>query len=295
MGSHKSLFKNEGAFLWLSIFKKHYDKFVQLRIIRRFNQNKPINPIMKKLHLLLTLVALSNLAFPQKLPAKQENSIYAPANVKLDGKITEWENLQAYNPATEIAYTMANDKDNLYFVCSATVVEVIQKIIGGGITLSISSVDKKSVIEPVAITYPIVPWVNAQVNYLLKPSGPLSESNLKIANDKISGHLKKIEISGIKEFSDGSISVYNDKGVKGAHYIGSNKVYTYELVFPLSFIRALINEQSTFNYKVQINDGLERNNVIVVSGVGGNDSPSSNQPTPSGATNFNATYTLIKK
>ncbi len=244
---------------------------------------------------LLLILNCTFIAFSQKLPAKQELGINAPSNVKLDGKITEWGNLQAYNPATEIAYTVSNDKDNLYFVCSATVVEVIQKIIVGGITLSISAVDKKSVIEPVAVTYPIVPWANAQVDYLLKPSGPLSESNLKIANDKISGHLKKIEISGIKEFSDGSISVYNDKGVKGAHYIGSNKVYTYELVFPLSFIRALINDQSIFNYKVQINDGLERNNVIVVAGVGGNDSPSANQPTPSGATNFNATYTLITK
>jgi len=55
--------------------------------------------------------------------------------VRIDGKITEWGNFQAYNPATEISYTMANDNDKLYLVCSATQPEVIQKIIEGGINI----------------------------------------------------------------------------------------------------------------------------------------------------------------
>ncbi len=242
--------------------------------------------------LLWTLILTNVISFAQKLPNKQETSIYAPVNIKIDGKITEWGNFQAYNSATEISYTMANDNDKLYFICSATQPEVIQKIIEGGITLSISPADKKSVIEPVTITYPVVPWANSQVDYALRPSGPLTKATVSLLNNKISDHLKKIEISGVKEFPDGSISVYNDKGIIGAHYISSDKVYTYELALPLSLISAQINDQNTFNYKVQVNDGMERNNVIVVGGMGSNGSASSNQIAPNGATYFSASYTL---
>ncbi len=256
--------------------------------------------ITKKLTTSLLLILTCTVAaLSQKLPIKQEISVYAPSTIKLDGKITEWGNLQAYNPATEISYTMANDGDNLYFVCSATIPEAIQKILVSGITLSINPVDKKPVIEPVAITYPIVPWVNVQVDYLIKPSGPLSESNLKVANDRISGHLKEIKISGVKEFPDGSIPVYNDKGIVGGHYISKDKVYTYELSFPLSLIRSLINDNGNFSYKVQVN-GMGKD-VIVKGGVGPGSSAPSDQPAQPGPsymtapTYFNATYTLAKK
>lgn len=242
---------------------------------------------------LLLILNCTIAAFSQKLPVKQEISVYAPTSVKIDGKITEWGNLQAYNPATEISYTMANDNDKLYLACSATEAEVIQKIQLGGITLSISPVDKKSVIEPVAITYPIVPWVNSQINYDIRPPAPLDQSTVSLINNKISGHLKEIKISGVKEFPDGSISVYNDKGIIGGHYISSNKVYTYELSFPLSLIRSLINDKDTFNYKVQVN-GMDKN-VITVGGTSLGGSAPSDQVAPNGPTYFNASYTLTKK
>lgn len=253
----------------------------------------------KILSSLLVILNCTIVAFSQKLPAKQQTSVYAPSTVKLDGKITEWENLQAYNPATEIAYTMANDKDNLYFICSSTIPEAIQKIQLSGITLTISSADKKSVTEPVAITFPIVPWVNVQINYDLREKAPLKESLVSSINDKISGHLKEIKISGVKDFPDGSIPVYNDKGIVGGHYISKDKVYTYELSFPLSLIRSLLNDKDTFNYKVQVN-GMGKD-VITVGGVGPGSSAPSDKPAQPGAsyntapTYFNATYTLAKK
>ncbi|GAB2982829.1 hypothetical protein GCM10027049_19550 [Mucilaginibacter puniceus] len=248
---------------------------------------------------LLVILNCTIVAFSQKLPAKQEISVYAPSTIKLDGKITEWGNLQAYNPATEIAYTIANDDDKLYFICSATIPEAIQKIQFSGITLTIMPVDQKSVIAPVGITYPIVPWVNVQINYDLREKAPLKESLVSSINDKISGHLKEIKISGLKDFPEGTVPVYNDKGITGGHYISRDKVYTYELAFPLSLIRPLINDKGTFNYKVQVN-GMGKD-VITVGGVGpGMSAPSEKpaQPGPSynsAPTYFNATYTLSKK
>lgn len=241
---------------------------------------------------LLLILNCIVVAFSQKLPAKQETGVYAPSNVKLDGKITEWGNLQAYNQATEISYTMANDNDKLYFICSATVEDVIQKIIVGGITLTISSSDKKTDNIPVAITYPIVPFLKAQINYDIRPPAPLKESVVSSINDKISNYLKEIKVTGIKDFPEGSIPVYNDQGISGAQYIGSNKVYICELTLPLKFFSHLINKD-TFNYKVQLN-GMDKN-VITVGGSSLGGPASSNQPAPNGPTYFNASYTLTKK
>ena len=57
----------------------------------------------------------------QRLPNKQEEGFTAPQNVKIDGKATEWQNqFKAYNTATGIYYTVANDSTNLYLVIQAT-------------------------------------------------------------------------------------------------------------------------------------------------------------------------------
>ena len=57
------------------------------------------------------------MANAQKLPNVQQASLRAPENVKVDGKPTEWgDKLQAYNKATDVFYTIANDYNNLYLI-----------------------------------------------------------------------------------------------------------------------------------------------------------------------------------
>ena len=54
----------------------------------------------------ITIIFLTTLWFAsvqaQKLPNKQEISFRAPANVKIDGKATEWGDFKAYNSAIEL-------------------------------------------------------------------------------------------------------------------------------------------------------------------------------------------------
>src|SRR5471030_539366 len=51
----------------------------------------------------------------KKLPDIQPTDLYAPSNIKIDGKTTEWEDkFQAYNRATDVFYTVANDNNNFY-------------------------------------------------------------------------------------------------------------------------------------------------------------------------------------
>ncbi len=254
---------------------------------------------MRKIILTSLLLSGTLLTFAQKLPTKQTTSIYAPANVKIDGRATEWGKLQAFNLATEITYTMANDNDKLYFVFSAAQIQVIEKVLAGGITLTVSAVDNKTA-TPVAITYPIVPFLNVQISYNIREKAPLRQSAVDSVNNKISGHLKEIKVSGIKEITENSISVYNELGIKGAQYVGADKLYTCELALPLSYIKHLVNSKGTFNYNIQVN-GLDMKNVKEFGGVSIYDATPSDQPVAYGAsynkapTYFNAQYTLASK
>jgi len=105
----------------------------------------------------LAICALTfSAAIAQKLPNVQQKSLRAPANVKVDGKATEWDDtFQAYNHATDIYYSIANDDDKLYLVVQAKERQFINKIIGGGVELTIQKSGKKSDKDGVTIVYPV--------------------------------------------------------------------------------------------------------------------------------------------
>lgn len=74
---------------------------------------------MRRIAFWLTMICL--LAFTntqaQKLPKVQQASLHAPANIKIDGKATEWEGkFEAYNPGSRVFYTLSNDSENLYLI-----------------------------------------------------------------------------------------------------------------------------------------------------------------------------------
>lgn len=252
--------------------------------------------------LIAALLGCNFSAIAQKLPSKQEASVYAPADIKIDGKATEWNNtFQAYNHAVETWYTISNDENNLYLVFRSNETEVTQKIITGGITFTVSPIDKKSETNPVSITYPVVPWMSAQVDYLLKPSGPVKDADVKFLNKKINDQLKEIKVTGVKTIPDGAVSVYNDQGIKGAHLLDNQKNYICEMTFPLALIKHLIDDKGTFAYRVQVT-GIDVKTTIIVGGrSAGDPAPPSADAVPHGLlydsspTYFTSSYTLAKK
>lgn len=87
--------------------------------------------------LIILTVIISFAANAQKLPTVQKSSLRAPSNIKIDGETTEWgDKFQAYNTATDIFYTMANDDRGLYLVVQSGDPKIIQRLTGG-ITLTI--------------------------------------------------------------------------------------------------------------------------------------------------------------
>jgi len=109
----------------------------------------------------------------QKLPSIQQNSVYAPANIKVDGKATEWDNkFQAYNNHVEFFYTLANNDDNLYLTVQATQKEIIRRIMTGGITLTINKSGKKNDKDGESITFPLFDSNNRFTPRYTAGSGP---------------------------------------------------------------------------------------------------------------------------
>lgn len=65
--------------------------------------------------LLVILTGQLSVAFAQKLPKVQTTSVWAPPNIKIDGKTTEWnDRFQAHNTGNHVFYTLSNDNKNLY-------------------------------------------------------------------------------------------------------------------------------------------------------------------------------------
>jgi hypothetical protein len=205
-------------------------------------------PIKYPYYWLALTLCVSLSANAQKLPNIQPAGLYAPANVKIDGKPTEWNNqFQAFNKSTSLFYTLANSNDNLYLTVQAADKTTINKMLGGGLTLLISSKDKNTV--PVSITTPILPSRNRAV----VTKDPLLDTDLPEANKAISGGLKEMAIKGLTAIPDSAISIYNEYGIKIAAQMDINKIYTCELVIPLKYINQLTSAVGTFNYNITLN------------------------------------------
>jgi len=224
----------------------------------------------------LLLVCGWTSVYAQKLPIVQKEGVYAPANVKIDGKPTEWNNeFKAYNKSTEVFYTIANDDNNLYLTIQAIEPEVINKIIGGGITLTINKYGNKKDKKGISITYPVTEG-DAAPRFLLSGRSVVNLSAKEIEtmiagyNKKLGQSFKWIKLAGVAG-QDELISVYNQDGFKVAGLFDKKKHYTYELSVPLKYLEVLIGEVSKFTYHLMING--RKQNIIMFEVLPGQQAP----------------------
>jgi len=293
-------------------------------------KKSPVSIRLVLLCLIFSTIALTALA--QKLPNVQKGSVLAPATVKIDGKATEWDNqFQAYNHATEIFYTVSNDNDNLYLTVQATEPEIINKIIGGGITFTVQKSGKKSDKDGISVTYPIFdkknrPYLRSgnaprriQITATSNGGGDVQvfksggeeptvkiqgDSAMKANNKKLNDNSKYIGVTGVKDI-DTLISVYNEDGIKAGESFDTKMAYTYELSINLKHLGISVADAAKFAYHLTIN-GSSMFNVTNIRTFGG---PAGGAPSPeleaamakvnasgsSAATDFWGEYTLAKK
>lgn len=218
---------------------------------------------LNKAFSIFLIAIISFTANAQKLTATQQISMRAPDNIKIDGKTTEWnDKFQAYNKATDVFYTIANDDSKLYLIIKATDMSIINKIVQGGVTFTINSRGDRKDKNGVAITFPareaksglLIRFVNKP-----KPSKDTAmyrmqtDSFMRVSNKKLADSLKVIRITGLKEIEDNYISVYNDIGIKATVLFDHKINCTYELAVPLKYLGLSINNKVKFSYQIKLN------------------------------------------
>ena len=94
----------------------------------------------------ILFACLNSSAQAQKITNVQETAVWVPGNIKVDGKLNEWgDNLQALNKATQVYYTLANDDKNLYLAIRSANQNSANKIVAGGLNLTINAAGKKAI------------------------------------------------------------------------------------------------------------------------------------------------------
>ncbi|MDB5030717.1 hypothetical protein [Mucilaginibacter sp.] len=267
----------------------------------------------------VALFIVSITANAQKLPTVQKVSLRAPTNIKIDGQATEWDNkLQAYNNATDIFYTIANDDENLYLTVRATKPRIIQKIIAVGIGFTINNLARKNdkASENITVTYPFLEFKTGEniistvglksVNIIPGLTDTTAEtafvrkkadSLIIIANKMFENQSKIIKIKGLIGITDTLISVYNEQSIRVAGLFDNTKAYTLEVAIPLKHLGLSIDNLSKFSYNIKLISRFDANKGIVRTyyryGSAG-DQIDMNADLDS-TTDFWGDYTLVKK
>jgi hypothetical protein len=260
-------------------------------------------------HLLFTVIgALATLtATAQKLPNKQTTGLHAPSNIKIDGKDAEWHNqFQAYNNATEVYYTMANDNDNLYFTVQATDPTIINRIMSGGISLTLQKTAKKDDKSAISITYPVIETslyfsLRRKKNAVEDTTAKTADSVMKRNNALIAKNCKWIRVTGLPGV-DTLTSIYNLNGIKAAGLFNDKKIYTCEFAIKIGLIKTAMEGGQKINYHVRLNGSKAPVSFSIVSSTPGNEAVAQQMVDRMNAlgaqqaapTDFWGEYTLVK-
>lgn len=239
---------------------------------------------MKKIYLILALGFFALNSFAQKLSDVQEVNMQAPANIRIDGKATEWnDTFAAENKRTELFYNIANDDKNLYVIFKSANSTVVNKIMLGGITFTVNAQGKKREKDGSSLTYPVINRANrqqggragggqtrqqgaggfqnrTQLSTQQRDSAALVQRKAQLTS------AKEIKVSGFKAITDSLISIYNEYGVKAVASFDQKGAFVYEIAIPLSILELSATSTKEFVYQVKLN-GLSNMNF---GGGGGN-------------------------
>jgi len=205
-----------------------------------------------KTNLKYTLIVSLFFCFAMKANAqsdKIQTMQRAPANINVDGKLTEWgDSLAMYDVKSRLNYTVANDDSNLYVIAFVTDRQLKRKIMAGGITVSVNAEGKKHKIY--SITYPLpnnkVLFAKTDDDDDAQDSQPpsLLEST-------------SIKVSGFKDVESDVITTSNTYGFKAAVKFDDKHNLIYETAIPLKMLYIKHTKNNDLAINIAIN-GVQR-------------------------------------
>ena len=235
---------------------------------------------MKKITMLALLlpIAGSVLAQDAKLQNIQTATGFKAPVVKVDGNLKEWDDsFQAYNKQTRLYYTISNDDQMLYLAVKSTDMQNSNKIAAGGITLTLNTEGKKKDKDAFVLTFPVIarqagrgfggpggpgaPGANGQRGGF----GPDGQRGFGDRNNKPDSATmaarhkqtidaaKEIRLSGFKDITDSTISIYNEYSIKAAIGYDAAGNYGYELAIPLKLLNITPGDKKEIAYNIKVN------------------------------------------
>jgi len=229
-------------------------------------------PKIKIVTACLLLGSISLSAYSQKLNTVQESSVWAPANIKVDAKLNEWDDtFQAYNKTTEVFYTLSNDDKNLYLALKSTDPLNNNKIVAGGINFTINKTGKKKDKDAYVVVFPLVDMAAMRNQIIAMGAGggrggdmdSAAVANLRKQALKM---VKDIKLYGFTDIPDSVISIYNEYGIKAAIDYDVKGNLTCEMAIPLKYLHLITGDNSEFNYNIKLN-GLDINALFPGAGA----------------------------
>lgn len=218
----------------------------------------------------LLLLSTLKIIAQSHLKDVQVTSVWAPADVKVDGRINEWEDhFQAYNKSTRLYYTVSNNDKYLFLAVTSTDASNNNKIIAGGITFTINTAGKKKEKNAYSLTFPIVArgarGQRGQRGGSARAGRPqgneIDTAAVSASRKRLIASSKEIKVFGFKDMTDSLISIYNEYGIKTAIGYDSLGNYSYELAIPLKMMELSADQVQEIAYNIKVN-GL--------TGMGGN-------------------------
>ena len=216
---------------------------------------------------LLTLsISLGLLA--AKAQNVQAGSVWAPANIKVDGKLTDWNNsLEANNKTVDFSYTIANDDKNLYLAVKSADQQTTAKILAGGVDFTINTEDKKKDKDAFVIVFPVINRAamrgqggrqRGQGGFGSGQQGPPDSATIAAQRAQAIASIKEIKLRGFKDIPDSVISIYNEYSIKAAVAYDANGNLVYEIAVPLSQLGLSVDKSKEIAYNLKVN-GIQFN------------------------------------
>lgn len=189
-------------------------------------------------------------AYAQKPDPDADVNMWAQHPVKVDGISNEWhEPLNNFNSATDLAFALANDEQNLYLIIESLDEHTTSKLLHGGLTLNINTAGKKK--------------DGVKINFLGMHQPPrhseekVSEptSHQEAAERDFGVHA--ISVSGFKNIPDGELDIPNQNGIQIAAAFDQQKDYICELAIPLAQLDLKDGGVKGIAYQIKFNMAKE--------------------------------------
>jgi hypothetical protein len=200
--------------------------------------------------------------------------------VIIDGRAIEYQNMRNYINETKMAYSLSNNRKNLYLCLKTSDENMQRKIIRAGMEIWIDTTTKAK--KQIGILYPLANIHKTNLGEFQVPmNNERKMPDITKIKQKFALEQTSMELIGFKHNISGLMNIEDKSGIKVKLNWDSTNTMIYEIVVPLkTFYRETIsNSDSTKSFILTIDvNGIAMPKMQQGDRPGGGDGPGSDGP-----------------